>query len=426
MIVVVEVLAGIVFFGLIILSVLLHECGHFIPAKIFGVKVTEFFAGFGPKIWSFTRGETEYGFKWIPLGGYVRLIGMYPAKVHHRHSNRLTRFADEARVAEVESITDADQGRLFSDKPVWQRLIIMSGGILTNLLLAFLLFWAVFGIHGRADQTTTVAAVTPCAHSAQTSGPCSKEDRRAPAAEAGVRAGDRIVSFNGRQVDSWSQLQEFIRGNGGGEVRLGVERDGAFVSLTPTHTLLTKVPDLSNPGRTVEAGYLGVSPTMVIVHSGPGDTVSQMWTMSKQSLSALARLPVLTWNVASDLVTGQARDANSPMSIVGASRVAGDVAGDSQLTLGDKIATGASLLGGLNLFLFWFNVVPLPPMDGGHIAGAIYEAGKRGLFKLARKPDPGPADTAMMLPVAWTIGALMLMMGLVLVVADVVSPVKIF
>ena len=141
MIVVVEVLAGIVFFGLIILSVLLHECGHFIPAKIFGVKVTEFFAGFGPKIWSFTRGETEYGFKWIPLGGYVRLIGMYPAKVHHRHSNRLTRFADEARVAEVEGITDADQGRLFSDKPVWQRLIIMSGGILTNLLLAFLLFW---------------------------------------------------------------------------------------------------------------------------------------------------------------------------------------------------------------------------------------------------------------------------------------------
>ena len=121
-----------------------------------------------------------------------------------------------------------------------------------------------------------------------------------------MRAGDRIVSFNGRQVDSWSQLQEFIRGNGDGEARLGVERNGVSVSLTPTHTLLTEVPDLNNPGRTVEAGYLGVSPTMVVVHSGPGDTVSQMWTMSKQSLSALARLPVLTWNVASDLVTGQA------------------------------------------------------------------------------------------------------------------------
>ncbi|MCP2377312.1 M50 family metallopeptidase [Cutibacterium modestum] len=426
MTVVIEVLAGIVFFSLIILSVLLHECGHFIPAKIFGVKVTEFFAGFGPKIWSFTRGETEYGFKWIPLGGYVRLVGMYPATVHHHHGNRLTKLADEARAAEAEDITGADRGRLFSDKPVWQRLIIMSGGILTNLLMAFLLFWAVFGIHGRAAQTTTVAAVTPCVHSSQISGPCPSGDRRAPAAEAGVQAGDRIVSFNGRQVDSWSQLQEFIRDNGDGEARLGVKRHGDAVSLMPTRTLVTEVPDLNNPGRTVEAGYLGVSPTMVVVHSGPGDTVSQMWTMSKQSLSALARLPVLTWNVASDMVTGKARDANSPMSIVGASRVAGDVAGNSQLTMGDKIATGASLLGGLNLFLFWFNVVPLPPMDGGHIAGAIYEACKRGLFKLAGKPDPGPADTAMMLPVAWTIGALMLVMGLILVVADVVSPVKIF
>ncbi|MSS46507.1 site-2 protease family protein [Cutibacterium sp. WCA-380-WT-3A] len=422
MTVVVEVLAGIVFFGLIIVSVLLHECGHFIPAKICGVKVTEFFAGFGPKIWSTTRGETEYGFKWIPLGGYVRLIGMYPATVHHSRTTRLTKLADEARAAEAEDITAAEQGRLFSDKPVWQRLIIMSGGILTNLMLAFLLFWAVFGIHGRPVQTTTVAAVTPCVQSGQASGPCS----RAPAAEAGIRAGDRIVSFNGQPVDSWLQLQEFIRGNGDGEVRLGVERHGDSVILTPTHTLVTEVPDLNNPGRTIEAGYLGVSPTTVVVHSGPGDTVSQMWTMSKQSLSALARLPVLTWNVATDMATGKARDANSPMSIVGASRVAGDVAGNTQLTLGDKIATGASLLGGLNLFLFWFNVVPLPPMDGGHIAGAIYEACKRGLFKLAGKPDPGPADTAMMLPVAWIIGALMLVMGLILVVADVVSPVKIF
>ena len=114
------------------------------------------------------------------------------------------------------------------------------------------------------------------------------------------------------------------------------------------------------------------------------------------------------------------------MSIVGASRVAGDIAGNGQLTFGDKVASGASLLGGLNLFLFWFNVVPLPPMDGGHIAGAIYEACKRRIFRIAGKPDPGPADTAMMLPVAWVIGVLMLVMGLILVVADVVSPVKIF
>ena len=425
MTVLVEVLAGILFFALIILSVLLHECGHFIPAKIFGVKVTEFFAGFGPKMWSVERGETEYGFKWIPLGGYVRLVGMYPAEVHHRHANKLTTLADEARAAEAEEITDADCGRLFSDKPVWQRLIIMSGGILTNLLLAFLLFWGVFGIYGRPAETTTVAVVTPCVQMTKTQ-ECSSDDPPAPAARAGLQPGDRIVSFNGEQVESWSQLQELIRDNGDGEVRLEVERDGHPVALEPTRTILNEMPDINNPGRSVTVGYLGFSPTMVIVHSGPGDTVSQMWVMSQQSLSALARLPVLTWNVASDMVTGKTRDVNSPMSIVGASRVAGDIAGNGQLTFGDKVASGASLLGGLNLFLFWFNVVPLPPMDGGHIAGAIYEACKRRIFRIAGKPDPGPADTAMMLPVAWVIGVLMLVMGLILVVADVVSPVKIF
>jgi membrane-associated protease RseP (regulator of RpoE activity) len=190
--------------------------------------------------------------------------------------------------------------------------------------------------------------------------------------------------------------------------------------------VLNQVTNRLAPGSTVEAGFLGFVPATEIVHSGPGDTLAQMWTMSEQSLYALVRLPVLTWNVGADMVTGQARSASSPMSIVGASRVAGDVAGDSQLSIGDKLAIGGGLLGSLNLFLFWLNVVPLPPMDGGHIAGALYEACKRAVWRLRGRPDPGPADTAMMIPVAWAIGAAMLLMGVVLITADIVSPVKIF
>ncbi len=421
-----EILGALAFFALIIVSVLLHECGHFIPAKIFGVKVTEYFAGFGPRIWSVKRGETEYGFKWIPLGGYVKLVGMYPRHVERRRHNRLTRLADEAHEVEAEDIGPGDEGRIFSDKPVWQRLVIMSGGILTNLLLAFLIFWAVFGIYGRTGQTTTVATVQECVIAADRADQhCRAGDPETPARQMGLRSGDTIVSFNGHAITSWEQLSDLIRANRDRPAAIVVERSGQRVSLPVADTRINQVADRLDPGKTVEAGFLGFSPDTEIIHSGPIDTADQMWTMSKQALYALVRLPVLTWNVASDMVTGQARDVNSPMSIVGASRVAGDVAGDKALGMGDKVAIGGSLLGSLNLFLFWLNVVPLPPMDGGHIAGAVYESIKRAIWRLRGKADPGPADTAMMLPVAWAIGVAMVLMGAVLIVADIVSPVKI-
>lgn len=425
--VLISILGGVVFFGLIIVSVLLHEAGHFIPAKLFGMKATEFFAGFGTTIWSTRRGETTYGFKWLPFGGYTKIIGMYPVDVIHRRSTWLTRVADQARQAESEEITPQDRGRLFCDKPVWQRLVVMSGGILTNLLLAFLLFWGVFGIAGRPAQTTSVAAVNECVLS--TSDPsrsCTANDPETPAHRMGLQPGDEVVSFNGVEVTSWEQLSDLIRANTDQPATLVIVRDGQRRTLPTVNTVTNTVRDRLDPTRTVEAGFMGFMPQAVVVHSGPGDTVSEMWQMSKQSLHALVRLPVLTWNVASDVVTGKARDVNSPMSIVGASVVAGDVAANDQLTTGDKVAFGVSLLGGLNLFLFWLNVIPLPPMDGGHIAGAIYEWIKRGVFRVLGRPDPGPADTAMMLPVAWVIGGALLVMGIILIIADLVSPVRLF
>ena len=339
----------------------------------------------------------------------------------------MTRVADQARQAESEEITPQDRGRLFCDKPVWQRLVVMSGGILTNLLLAFLLFWGVFGIAGRPAQTTSVAAVNECVLS--TSDPsrsCTANDPETPAHRMGLQPGDEVVSFNGVEVTSWEQLSDLIRANTDQPATLVIVRDGQRRTLPTVNTVTNTVRDRLDPTRTVEAGFMGFMPQAVVVHSGPGDTVSEMWQMSKQSLHALVRLPVLTWNVASDVVTGKARDVNSPMSIVGASVVAGDVAANDQLTTGDKVAFGASLLGGLNLFLFWLNVIPLPPMDGGHIAGAIYEWIKRGVFRVLGRPDPGPADTAMMLPVAWVIGGALLVMGIILIIADLVSPVRLF
>lgn len=423
---VIAIAGGVLFFALIIVSVLLHELGHLIPAKLFGVKVTQYFAGFGKTLWSTRRGETEYGFKLIPAGGYCRLIGMYPPRSPHAKNTWLQRVADGAREAEYEEITPADDGRLFYQKKTWQKLLVMAGGILTNLLLAFLLFWGVYGIHGATESTTTVASVQECLipanRSAQT---CLSTDPETPAAQAGLRAGDRIVEVNGTAIRSWDQLSTLIRDNADREFRVVVDRGGSRVDLVPVHTVITGVQDRLDPSKTVQAGYFGFSAATVVAHYGPGETLAKMAEISGQALTALAILPIKVFNVVVDIVQGHPRDPNSPMSIVGASRVAGDVAA-SNLALGDKVAVGASLLGGLNLFLFWFNVIPLPPMDGGHIAGALWEWVKRRGAKLLGRPDPGPVDTAKMLPLVYVVGGLLVVLGAVLIVADIISPVRLF
>ena len=215
------------------------------------------------------------------------------------------------------------------------------------------------------------------------------------------------------------------RDSRGAEGRLVVDRDGGRTPLAPVRTLVTAVADPLDPSRTIQAGWLGVRPVIALTKSGPGPVLRDMADLPVQSVVALAQLPVKTWNVAAGLVTGQPRDVNGPVSVVGASVVAGEIAG-TDLTVEDKAALFVSLLAGLNLFLAIFNLVPLPPLDGGHIVGALYEGVRRWAARLLGKPDPGPADTAKMLPVAYVVGGLILIMGVVLIVADIVSPVKIF
>lgn len=427
MTVLVTVLAAVAFFGLIMASIALHEIGHLVPAKIFGVKVTQYFVGFGKNLWTTRRGETEYGIKALPLGGYVRLIGMYPP---HRAGDAetrspLARLADDAREVEYETITAADDGRLFYQKPVWQKIIIMAGGPLMNLLLAFVIMFGVNAIHGQYRAQLVAHAVSECVVPvARAERTCQAGDPASPAKAAGVRPGDRMVSFNGTELASWDQLSELIRANRDRPARLVVERDGQRVTLPSTPTIITGVRDKLDPAKTVEAGFLGVTPRAELVRGGLTDTGHDLWQQTRQSVTALASFPVKVWNVAADLVTGQKRDANGPISIIGASQVAGQIAGSEQLGMGDKIASWFSMLASVNLFVCLLNCVPLPPLDGGHIAGAIYEALKRGGARLFRRPDPGHVDTARMLPVAYAVGGFLAVAGLVLVLADVISPIK--
>ena len=423
------VVFALVFFALILLSVALHEIGHMAPAKLFGIRVPQYFVGFGPTMWSTTRGETEYGVKWIPLGGFVRLMGMYPpARPAPENPSRLRRFADSGRAYEWSEITpdDVANDRLFYQKKTWQKLIVMAGGPAMNLLIAFALFWAILGLHGSWQPQPVVSEVQPCIvrENQPPTTQCFVPDT--PAAKSGIRAGDRVVEFNGTAITSYPQLQELIRANLDREARLVVERDGVRTPLTPVHTVISGVPDFLDPSRRVAAGWFGISPTSELVKGGPVEVVQQMWQLTVQSGVAIAQFPVKVWNVMADLVQGKPRDIYGPLSILGASRAAGEVVANDGLAVTDKVVLFGSLLAAVNLFLALFNFVPLPPLDGGHIAGALWEAIRRGWARMFGRADPGPFDTALLLPVAYAVAGFLILAGGALIVADIVSPMRIF
>jgi membrane-associated protease RseP (regulator of RpoE activity) len=416
------VLAGVGFFALIMASIALHEVGHLVPAKIFGVRVPKYFVGFGKTLWSTRRGETEYGLKLLPLGGYVRLMGMYPPAKTHR-SGRLAELAEGAREAEWSEITATDvaTNRLFYQKKTWQKLIVMFGGPLMNILLAFLIFLGINLAYGQTQQTLTVAVVTQCLETAPAT--CVAP----PAKQAGLQVGDTIVAFNGNQVSTWRELVGRVRGQGDGELTFTVDRPGTGQLVLPTvHGVLRQLTDLDDPSKSVTAGFAGMSSATTVVRVGPVGTAKDMWTMTTQSVKALATFPAKVFVTAYDLVTGKPRDVNGPLSVIGASVAASELATTDQLTQSGRIASYFSLLGGVNLFVAILNLVPLLPFDGGHIAGALWEALRRAWARLVRRPDPGFVDTARLLPVAYVVGAFLMITGVILVLADIISPIRIF
>ncbi len=426
-------LVGVLVFTVgIATSIALHEVGHMWPAKRFGVKVTQYFVGFGKTVWSTRRGETEYGLKRLPLGGYVKLVGMLPpakddptGQPRQMTTGILGQLISDARAAEQEHISPGDEPRLFYRLPWWKKVIVMAGGPMVNLVIAFVLFACLFGFHGVPRPTTTVAEVSACAISSKEPvRDCRPSDPVAPAAKAGLRPGDRIVSFNGTPITSWRQMVDLVRDNEAGRAVIGYERDGEQRTATTT-TLVKPLVDLEDNEKYVDAGFLGLAARQVNVHHGPLYTVEQMGTMTKQTVVALSQFPVKVWGVAKAIAGVEERSLDSPVSVVGAGRIAGEVSSDQTSPVAERAWFLVSLLAGLNLFLGMFNLIPLLPLDGGHIAGALYEAVRRGLARLRRRPDPGYVDVAKLLPVAYVVASALLVMGMVLIVGDLVAPVTI-
>jgi membrane-associated protease RseP (regulator of RpoE activity) len=388
-------LLGVVIFVLaLLISVMLHEAGHFLTAKKFHMKVTQFFVGFGQTIWSRRRGETEYGVKVLPLGGFVKITGM----------------------TALEDVDPADEARSFRRQPGWQRAIVLAAGSFMHFALAFvLLFILAVGI--GVTNTTTIGSISPCLPQtvkALESGTCAKGLPASPATQAGIRAHDKVVSIAGKPVSNWTQLGNIIRAQPVGKpVAVVVDRGGRDLTLSVTPGTVA--------GR--HGSYLGIE-DQIFQRVGPlsgvayaGSTFGQVLKLSGQAAEKLpAALPDL-------FAKNRAKTAaGNVSSIVGAANDAGQVVaagGGWQFTVSELLLIVISL----NIFVGAFNLLPLLPLDGGHLAIVIYERVRAWLARLRGRPDPGLVDMQKLIPVSVGVFALLVGLGLILIAADIFNPV---
>jgi membrane-associated protease RseP (regulator of RpoE activity) len=387
-------LLGVAIFVVALLaSIMLHEWGHFATAKLFGMKATQFFVGFGRTIWSRQKGETEYGIKAIPAGGFVKIVGM----------------------TDLEDVDPADEPRSFRNQPGWERIIVLAAGSFMHFVLALVLLFIVASGIGLESTSagTTVGTVESCVPANLNSG-CVKGDPASPANQAGVKVGDRIVSIAGIRVASWAQMGKAIRGqHPGREVPVVVDRNGRLLTLHATLASLTG-----------HGSYLGVSPAALFQRVGPVSGASyaghEFWTMLSGSASVAASLP----RAIPDLFAKNRADTpgGQVTSVVGAGDVTGQVL-EARIGWKPKVDLVLLIIASLNIFVGAFNLLPLLPLDGGHLAVVIYERARAWLARLFGRPDPGPVDYRRLVPLSVGVFALLVGVGLLLIMADLVNPV---
>jgi len=410
---------GAVAFALILVaSVCLHEAGHMLTAKAFGMSVTRYFVGFGRTVFSFRRGETEYGLKAIPAGGFVTIVGMNPDDL------------EDGGAA-------AAQGRAFWQFPVWKRSIVLAAGSVTHVLLALvLLFVALVGfglpkVKGTDQSSATLGSVQSCVYDTDAGGTgraCRPGDPRSPAAAAGLQAGDRVVRLGDREVPTYDAFSRALRTSPvGTPIPVTYVRDGQ--TRTTTVTLVSTLkPGLgaakgspTHPTPTIGVTAFLESYTQHFgVVDGAGQTVSltgQMLAASVTSLGALpSRIPALFRSL-----SGGERSVDDPVSVVGATRIGGELAADQGI---GGIGSFLAILASLNVFLGLFNLLPLPPLDGGHLAITWFEKARSLIASRRGRPEPGMVDRNRLVPVTLAVLVVFGAFTLLTVSADIVNPIR--
>jgi membrane-associated protease RseP (regulator of RpoE activity) len=376
-----ELLGILAFIVALLFSVMVHEFGHYITARKYGMWVSEFFVGFGKRIWSVQRGETEFGVKAIPAGGYCKIEGMSP-------SDELPKGQEE---------------RAFYKASSAKKLVVLGAGSFLHFVLGFVLLFTLFAGIGTNQVLPVIDEVVP----------------NSAAQAAGIQVGDEIVSINGKRVTEWYKDVEVIRQSQGTELTLVLSRNGEEITVNAS----ARLTDLDGTKRYV----LGIVNDVGLKRSGLLVSIKNSATVTKsflvESVKSLGKLPEKIPALWGATVRGEERDPNGLVGVVGVARVSGEAVGSDKLTVMERLATFVLIVASLNIFVGVFNLLPILPLDGGHMAVAIADS-IRGFFaRLRGRPRPAPIDVTVLTPITMVVFVALATLTLLLLVADVINPV---
>ena len=387
----------LLFVAALLFSVMVHEFGHYIFAKKFGMKVTEFFLGFGKRIWSTQRGETEFGIKAIPAGGYCRIEGM---TIH-----------DE--MAENET----DRAFVIASTP--RKLIVLGAGSFNHFLLGLLMIFVMLAGVGSRSMSTTIKEIVPCVSSTNA---CAASDPKSPSVLAGLNAGDQVIAINGVKTtaNNFAKDLQAIHNKSGQEFTFTVKRGSSTIDLKVTPT-----------NRTIDGytysfvGFVAKSATYrQPIFSAVKDSGNITWYMIKESFKSLYRLPSMVPALVKETFGNAPRDPNGPVGIVGVARASGEITSSNTLDTSNQISIFLMMVASLNIFVGIFNLLPLLPLDGGHMAVAIADAIRYRWARIRGREKPAPIDINRLTPITVLVFGLLVGLTVLLLIADIVNPVN--
>ncbi len=375
-----EFLGIIAFVVALLFSVMVHEFGHYLTARKFGMRVSEFFLGFGKRLWSFTRGETEFGIKAIPAGGYCRIEGMTPQ----------------------DRMPAGEEARAFFAASSLRKLIVLGAGSFAHFVLGFLLIFSIFFAVGFQALLPDIKEISP----------------QSAAQSAGFKVGDRILTIDNEKVENWAIDSRKIGLSEGREITFTVERNGEELTIKAAPKYLeSEKRYLLGIITKVGTQRLGLIPS---VRSASTAT----WTLSKESVKSLFTLPAKVPQLVRQTFMGEERDPNGLVGVVGAARVSGEAVGSTNLSGNQRLQTFMLIVASLNIFVGMFNLLPILPLDGGHMAVAIADEIRALFARIRRKPRPAGIDVNVLTPITMGVFVVLAVLTVVLLIADIINPIS--